>query len=408
ACKKAKRTDDARKIVSEERTGKQIESAYVWIQKIARQICMESRPEGNDYLRKKRIIPFSQYLNTTIMRNFIVIIGVLLSACTHRTGEIVPVRKILPVSAVIADSLYLSFPGQLRVTSKHILIQTPFSSEGFLKIYDRKTGQESGWTGTVGGGPGEWTAPSLGNVVDDKILIFDLNLKKYVMAETNTMYREISETGSMKKTDIQPSTLVFVNDRLLVAADYAETPFKLLSNGVTLPCGQYPFTESVTNTYERFQGHLAVHPEKRLIVYGTNDNPYISLYRVQPDGLEQVWEKQFKEADYSISDRQLRWGTRQPAGVKEVTFTKDYIACMTEDERNKDNTITFSMRGREMKIPLQSIYLFDYEGNLIYQLEPDTYIIRLASDTDSNLLYAVSIHPDFRIVTFDTDKALNE
>jgi hypothetical protein len=33
ACKKAKRTDDARKIVSEERTGKQIESAYVWIQK---------------------------------------------------------------------------------------------------------------------------------------------------------------------------------------------------------------------------------------------------------------------------------------------------------------------------------------------------------------------------------------
>jgi hypothetical protein len=61
-----------------------------------------------------------------------------------------------------------------------------------------------------------------------------------------------------------------------------------------------------------------------------------------------------------------------------------------------------------MKVPLQSVYLFDYEGHLRYILDPDTHIIRLASDTDSNLLYAVSIRPDFRIVTFDLDKALNQ
>jgi hypothetical protein len=342
------------------------------------------------------------------MRNFIIITGILFSACTHRTGEVRPVRKNLPASAVIADSLYLSFPGQLRVTSAHILLQTPFSSEGFLKIYDRKTGRESGWLGTVGGGPGEWTAPVLGNVVKDKILLFDPNLKKYVIAETKTMYREISEAKSMKKTDIQPSALVFVNERLLVAADYSETPFKALSDGEILPCGQYPFTETVANTYERFQGHLAVHPERSLMIYATNDNPYIALYRVKPGSLEQVWEKQFKEPDYSISDGQLRWGTRQPAGVKEVTFTKDYIACLTEDERNRENTFTLSLRGREMKIPLQSVYLFDYEGNPVYLLDPDTHIIRLASGTESNILYAVSVNPDFRIVTFDLDKVRNE
>jgi hypothetical protein len=290
----------------------------------------------------------------------------------------------------------------------HILIQTPFNSDGFLKIYDRETGRESGWPGNIGGGPEEWTVPSLGNVIGDKILVFDLNLKKYAVAEAGTMYREISEAGAMKKMDIQPSTLVFVNDRLLVAADYAETPFKLLSDGEILSCGQYPFTETVINTYESFQGHLAVHPEKQIMVYGTNDNPYLSLYRIKSGGLEQVWEKQFKKPDYSVSDGQLHWGTRQPAGVKDVTFTKDYIACMTEDERNRENTFTISVRGREMEVPLQSVYLFDYEGNLLYLLEPDTHIIRLASDTDSNILYAVSINPDFRIVTFDPDKALNE
>jgi hypothetical protein len=312
------------------------------------------------------------------------------------------------VSAVIADSLYLSFPGQLRVTSAHILIQTPFSADGFLKIYDRKTGWEVGWLGTVGSGPGEWIAPSLGNVAGDKVLVFDPNLKKYVMAETGTLYHEISDAGSMRKTDIQPSSLVFVSDRLLVAADYRERPFKLLSDGQILPCGQYPFAETIANTYECFQGPLAAHPEKGLLAYGMNDNPYLSLYLLKPGGLEQVWEKQFKEPDYSISDGQLRWGTRQPAGVKEVTFTKDYIACLTEDERNRENTFTLSLRGREMKIPLQSVYLFDYEGNPVYLLDPDTHIIRLASGTESNILYAVSINPDFRIVTFDLDKVRNE
>jgi hypothetical protein len=212
----------------------------------------------------------------------------------------------------------------------------------------------------------------------------------------------------MKKTDIQPLSMVFTDGRQLIAADYAETPFKLISDGTVIQCGQYPFAETVTNTYERFQGHLAVHPGKRVMVYGTNDNPYLSLYRIKSGGLEQVWEKQFKKPDYSVSDRILHWGTRQPAGVKDVTFTKDYIACMTEDERNRENTFTLSMRGREMKIPLQSVYLFDYEGNLVYILNPDTHIIRLASCTDSNLLYAVSVNPDFRIVTFDPDKALSE
>ncbi|MDR1097761.1 MAG: hypothetical protein LBL57_06485 [Tannerella sp.] len=165
------------------------------------------------------------------MRNFIVIIGVLLSACTYRAGDVVPVRKNLPVSAVIADSLYLSFPGLLRVTSMHILVETPFNSDGFLKVYDRKTGREAGWLGAVGGGPEEWITPSLGNVIGDKVLVFDPNLTKYVVAEAGNMYREISEAGAVKKMDFQPVKLVFVNDRLLVAADYAETPFKVLSDG---------------------------------------------------------------------------------------------------------------------------------------------------------------------------------
>jgi hypothetical protein len=343
------------------------------------------------------------------MRNLMLVIGVLLSACTHRTGEVVTVRKNIPVSAVIADSLYLSFPGELRVTSAHILLETPFNSDGFLKVYDRKTGEETDWLGKVGGGPEEWITPALGNVVGDRLMIFDLNQQKYVLADAGTMYREISEAGAMKKTDIRrPAGLVFADDRLLVVADYAEMPFKLLTDGKILPCGHYPFAETGANARDRFQGSLAVHPEKRIMAYSMIENPYLALYHIQSGGLEPVWEKQCGEPDYSVSEGQLRWGARQPAGFTEVTFTRDYVACLTKEAKNSENTVTLLLRGREMKIPLQSVFLFDYDGNLLYQLEPDTHIIRLASDTGSNLLYAVSIHPDFRIVTFDLDKALKK
>jgi hypothetical protein len=334
-------------------------------------------------------------------------IGVLLSACTRRAGETVPVRKKLPVSAVIADSLYLSFPGEMRVTSTHILLETPFDVDGMLKIYDRATGREAGWVGKIGQGPGEWNAPKTGNILGDKVLIFDLNLPKYVFAEAGNMYREISGMDAQQRMNYRPDKMLFTDDGLFITADYMETPpFRLIANGDTLPGGHYPFPETISNTFDRFQGPLALHPGKRIVAYGIIEHPYLALYRIRSGGLEPVWEKQFKPADYSVTDGKLRWGPNQPAGVKELTFTRDYIACLTMDRENRENRVSMYSRGQEIKVSLCTVYLFDYEGNLRYILEPETHIIRLASDTESNLLYAVGIHPDFRMVTFDLDRVL--
>ncbi|MDR2680079.1 MAG: hypothetical protein LBC47_04630 [Tannerella sp.] len=340
------------------------------------------------------------------MRNYVFVIVFVLgmiSGCSGRRGDIPVVRKTLSAGVVIADSLYLSFPGQLRVTSAHILLNTPFDSDGFLKIYDRQTGRELGWTGKVGNGPGEWITPSFGNVAGDRIAVYDANVKKYVLAGVERLYGEVSEAGAMKKIDVSPTGFVFLNERLAVAADFSETPFKLISDGRIFPCGQYPFKEPVSNTFDCYQGLLAVHPKKRVMAYGMLGNPYLSLYRVKPDGVELIWENQFKEPDYSISGGKLHWGNGHSTGVSDVTFTKDYIACLTPDAKNEENMFGTFVRGREMKVPLMSVYLFDIEGNLRYILDPPFHIIRLASDTDSNTLYAVSIEPDYRIVRFDPD-----
>jgi hypothetical protein len=331
----------------------------------------------------------------------------MLSACVGRHADKSPFRMAISVDKVVSDSLFLSFPGELRVTSEHILLQTPFDRDGFLKVYDRQSGEELAWKGSIGQGPAEWTTPSFGNSTDSGLVIYDPNMKKYVFAKEKNMYEDVSEFESMKKIDVRPLAFVSLNDNLSIAAEYGDTPFKMLSDGKVSSCGKYPFDKAVSNTFDCFQGLLAIHPEKKLMIYGMSFNPYIALYRINSDGIEPVWEKQFKEADYSVSDEQWHWGRNQPTGMSEMTLTKDYIVCLRADENNTGKTFSIYMRGREMNIPLLSIYLFDYDGNLKYILDPSVHIIRLASDIHSNTLYAVNIEKDYSIVRFDIDGAIS-
>jgi hypothetical protein len=334
-----------------------------------------------------------------------------IAACTGQKGEITPVRINLPVSKVIADTLFLSFPGELRVTDKYILLQTVRSNQGFMKIYDRETGEDLAWIGNIGQGPAEWTTPMFGNVINDKLLVYDLNTKKYVIASADNMFADISNQDKIKKMDLPRFMFLnYVDDTTLIAGIWeSDAPFMMVSD-VKTKTGQYFIKEKVSGetAIESLYGNFTIHPKQHLFAYGMAYNPYLALYRIKENSLEMLWEKQFKEPDYTIVDGQIKWGKRHPGGIGNLTFTKDYIAFCTEDEVNKDKTFTIVLQGREMKAPLTSIYLCDYDGNLRYILDPELLINSLTSDINSNKLYAVGLDPDFRIVMFDVDKAISE
>ena len=302
-------------------------------------------------------------------------------------------RAELKFSQIIADSLFTSFPGTLRVTSNHILMMDPFNATGFLKVYDRRTGEEILSAGTIGRGPSEWNNPDISNVINDRVSIFDGNLKQFAFTDNTIL--NISNSDSIQKIDINCSKFVYLSESHYIVANWEEThPFKMLSNGQFLSCGTYPFKQMITNSFECFQGSLQIYPQKELLVYTMYNNPYIALYKIGKDNLNLIWEKQFKSPHYSIIENQLRWDSNQPDGVSDVAFTKDYIICLVKDFKNE-------AIGRDVKSAPKAIYVFDFDGQLIHIFDLPVHSIRLASDAATNTFYSVALEPDYRIVEYD-------
>jgi hypothetical protein len=313
-------------------------------------------------------------------------------------------RKEIRVTRLLADSLSLSFPGDLRISSEHIILGTPFTTEGFLKIYDRKTWHELDWTGMVGNGPSEWIMPKSGNVLNDKILIYDMNMRKYIIADANNLRNDLSNIDLMNKLSINAHSLSFISENHLIAAVFEDdAPFKIIHNGNIIPAGKYPIKEKITNTSDCMQGNIAIH--NNLLLYAMLDNPYIALYNINENSLDLVWENQLEKLDYSITEGNLHWN-EHGLGFSEITFTKDYIVCQKADHVNKEKTVKIFARGREMPLAFRSIYVFDYKGRLLHILDPEIHTLRLSSDINSNNLYTICAYPDYSIVQFDLDEIL--
>ncbi len=325
-------------------------------------------------------------------RNILCFLGILIlvSSCVNNN----PPRTELEFNKVIVNNLFTRFPGTLRVTSNHILLQNPFNKDAFLQMYDRLTGEEVLNAGTLGKGPGEWNNPDISNVINDRVAIYDAYLKQVTFITVNTMLN-ISNPDLAQKIDTDISKFVFFDDSQYIVANWKETqPFEFFSNGELFPCGQYPIKEIVKNTADSFQGNIQVHSQKGLLVYATFDNPYIALYQIKKNELMLIWENQFKPPQYSIAEGQLRWGKEQPDGVSDIAFTKDYIVCLVKDFKSETN-------GRDVRTAPKAIYVFDYDGQLIQIFDLPVHSVRLASDAETNIFYSVALEPDYRIIEYN-------
>lgn len=331
-----------------------------------------------------------------MLRNILLITAISVAlSCSNQSKKTIPSRMDLSISAIFADSLYTMFPGTLQMSSDKVFLQDPFNRDGFLKIFDRKNGKEISRTGKIGKGPNEWTNPSIGNLTKDGLTVYDAYLKRYVLI-TPGKIQNIFTPDSFQKIDVEVSKFNYINSQQYIAACFKKShPFEMVSNGQITPCGQYPIKETTVNAIDCFQGNILIHPFKKLMIYGTFDNPYIAMYSIGKNRLDLVWENQFKSFDYNIVDQRLKWGDRQSKGVSELAFTKDYIVCLVNDLKHSE------IRGRDIQTTPKAIYLFDYKGQLAGIFDLPVHTVRVASDALNNIFYAVSLEPDYSIVTYD-------
>lgn len=328
-----------------------------------------------------------------VVFHFLILLISIIS-CNYPAKKDIP-RSDIPAKRIIADHLFTRFPGTLQVTSDRILLQDPFNSDGFLRIYDRKSGEESGQAGVIGRGPGEWNSPDIGNVIHDRVVIYDSHLKQFVMADANNQYRDISNPDSIRKTGKDILKLNCLDPHRFIIANWKEThPFEIYITGNYTACGQYPLKENIKNAMDCFQGNILLHPRKKLLLYATFDNPYVAMYRIENDKLNLVWENQFKPPRYTVMGGLLKWDSDHPHGVSDIAFTKDYVIALVKDFKS-------DARGRDVQAAPKAIYVFDYKGRLVRIFDLPVHSVRLASDADTNIFYSVGLEPDYCIVEYE-------
>ena len=104
--------------------------------------------------------------------------------------------------------------------------------------------------------------------------------------------------------------------------------------------------------------------------------------------------------DYSVSSGgELKRSRDSKEGPKELTLTLDYIVTVDRDP-SIDQTDDREVGRDSMKLPY-TIFIYDYEGNLLKIANLGFPILRIAADTKNNTLYAIVVMDDYVLVKYE-------
>jgi len=335
------------------------------------------------------------------MRRLINILYVFLFliACQQQPKESNPIRMSLTSSEIVSDSIESMMPGQLIVSGNFILWTDPFHSEKFVHILDATTGKEIATTLQRGEGPTEFLTPTISLMPENKLFVFDYNSNKTAILSIDRAINGESPFLMLENQELKNTTRVIntgENENVYFSPSDNQ-PFLLIKNKKEISFGKLPVTGDFNNGYDRFQGEVAYSQLHELIIYSCYGIPYMAAYKRK--GASFSLHKEFlKNKEYEIKNGGLFYNGEE-RGAIELTLLKDYIVTI-----ERDRTVDFTddrRLGRDFtKLP-QTIFLYDYDLNLKKIINIGIPVLRLASDSYTNTLYAIGINPDFTLMKYE-------
>ncbi len=295
--------------------------------------------------------------------------------------------------SVFADSLFTSFPGPLIVSKDYVIWQDPFAIEGFLKIIDKYTGNQIAETGTIGQGPLDFNTPSVFSLEDNILLISDINTQKQAQLSIDSLLLTKEAYVYEKTIDLTNATVVLAltNCSFISLCPILDVPFQYISNNKVVSFGKYPITKKISNSFENYQGQLAFNKKKQMMVYSPYFFPSLYLYEKSNESYDLKFENVLYEPEYTIADGELRIKNKVVL-INEIAMTKDYIVAIQKKEYDKNK-----IEDRNSPRPT-TLYLYNYELELVRIVDIKLPLLRLAGDEDSNTIYCIVTNPEHCIV----------
>ena len=133
------------------------------------------------------------------------------------------------------------------------------------------------------------------------------------------------------------------------------------------------------------------------MVYANMLFPYLAVYS-NKDGEFKLLNEYKGEEDYSITDNNLILN-RKRNGMAEMALTKDYIVTLQRDYLTDD--IDESTVGRDFNKLPKSLFVYDYDTNLIKIIDFGLPILRISANQKENIVYAIVIDSDFVLMKYE-------
>lgn len=322
---------------------------------------------------------------------FLIFGNILLTACSSHSN----IEQVFIEPTPVYNGIESRMPGKLIVKGQYAIWSDPLSSENLFHIVDLHEMKEIGKFGNIGNGPEEFVTPDFFVSSEKEITVYDMSDDKMCVYSIDSISKGKKALVSFSRQKTKGFTRIIESgDKQLVYFNPEnKEPFQTDKGDIF---GKYPFDEigEIQNNYNILQGNIAYNPDRKLLVYTTISFPYMAIYQKDKDKFSLL--REYKgDINYSISENKIILD-REKSGMMEMTLTKDYIVTLQRDYR-KDQTNETKV-GRDFNQLPQTLFIYDYRSNLKRIIDLKTPILRIASDTKNNLVYAITLNPDFVIV----------
>lgn len=322
-----------------------------------------------------------------------ILLLLFLFSCSSRKVD--PVRmKLQP--HVLTSEIFTTMPGDLFMSGGYLVWSDPFAHDYFIHVHDASTGEVVGVMGKVGEGPQEFVSPLVSRIsIDGQVFAQDANGNTvgYLSLDSMLLQRppfieltEFEKTLKMNKIDKG----VYMANTEDGDADY----FRLNVDGKESAFGVYPVRE----VRQHIGGYKAYNPKTGMLVYVSFQFPYIALYKREGDTFQLQWERKTKKETYEIVNDRLVFD-RKIMGAGDVCMSKDYIITLERDR--EVDPVDESMVGRNASKCPRTVFLRDYDGNLLKIIDLGMPTMRITADPETNVLYAIGVNPEFTLAKYE-------
>ncbi|NDV66547.1 BF3164 family lipoprotein [Bacteroides sp. 224] len=337
------------------------------------------------------------------MRIFFYVIFCFLFFCScnvnNKKESSKSVERISVNPIFLTNELLSNLPGTLLVYEKEIAWLNHSSLEGFVSIFDKQTGDEITSFGRIGEGPEEVFTPQLAKGVNNSIIVYDLNSYKVLFYSLDSLLNGNKMLFNVEKWEEmqQKLRLIQVDSTSYVLFGTEDNkPFLFLNNNNKSYFGHYPIKHSdeISNRMSIFQGVVSYNSHKQYLLYSVGGMSYLALYEYANGMFNQKWEKHLSEVEYTITNNKMKITKTPKYAPTALCLTKDYIVTIERDKENATPLPPKKTKGRDFSRAPQTLFVYDYDMNLLKIVNLGLPVLSVASDDLNNDVFFIGADPE--------------